>query len=80
MRMLGRHVYRVTPLGTGWRVAKDGENSPRGERDSREDAIALACELAKKDEPARVTVEDVGGHVAEEHRFGVDRGQHIDPA
>ena len=77
--MLGRHVYRVTPAGQGWRVVKDGEATPRGERGSRDDAIAFACELAKQDEPARVTVEDVGGHVAEEHKFGVDPGQDVKP-
>jgi hypothetical protein len=77
--MLGRHVYRVTPVGDSWRVAKDGEKSARGERASREEAVAFACELAKHDEPARVTVEDVGGLVSEELKFGVDRGQDIKP-
>jgi len=77
--MLGRHVYRVTPVGQRWRVAKDGEDAARGERPSRDEAIALACELAKQDEPARVTIEDTGGHVAEELKFGIDQGQDIKP-
>jgi len=77
--MLGRHVYRVTPTGRQWRVAKDGENSARGERPTREEAISFACDLAKQDEPARVTVEDAGGHVAEELKFGIDPGQDIKP-
>ena len=76
--MLGRHVYRVSPAGQGWRVAKDGEEQARGERATREEAISLACELAQADEPARVTVEDPGGHVTEERKFGIDRGQAID--
>jgi hypothetical protein len=79
-RMLGRHVYRITPVGNVWRVAKDGEDRPRGEKPSRDAAIAFACALAKQDEPARVTVEDAEGHVAEEQKFGVDQGQAIDAA
>jgi hypothetical protein len=75
--MLGRHVYRVTLDGDTWRIAKDGEAEARGARRSRDDAIAYACDLAKADEPARVTVESPDGKIVEEHKFGVDPGQSI---
>jgi hypothetical protein len=73
--MLGRHVYRVAPLETGgWTVQKDGEATARGSRDTREEAVKLAWELAAADEPSRVVVEDTTGAILDERQFGVDRG------
>ena len=73
--MLGRHIYRVSRSSEGWVVRKDGEPDSRGERPTKEEAIALACSLAEKDEPSRVTVENADGTLFEERAFGVDRGQ-----
>ena len=76
--MLGRHVYRVTPAADGsWTVQKDGENSPRARKDSRDEAVRLACDLARNDEPSRVLLEPGDGTIAEEHRFGTDTGQQV---
>jgi hypothetical protein len=76
--MLGRHVYRVTPEGSGgWTVSKDGESAPLARKDSRDEAVRLACELAKADEPSRVILEPGDGTIAEEHKFGVDAGQEV---
>jgi hypothetical protein len=76
--MLGRHVYRVTHTAEGgWSVRKDGEAAPRGHKDSRDEALRLACDLAKADEPSRVILEPGDGTISEEHRFGVDTGQAI---
>jgi hypothetical protein len=73
--MLGRHVYRVSPLATGgWSVRKEGEATARGSRDSRDEAAEFACELAAKDEPSKVVVEDVDGTLVEERAFGIDPG------
>jgi hypothetical protein len=76
--MLGRHVYRVSPATDGgWSVKKDGETAPRARKDSRDEAVRLACDLARADEPSRVILEPGDGTIAEEHRFGVDPGQDI---
>jgi len=70
--MLGRHVYRVHPVGAGWTVTKDGEDHPRVEFPGREEAIAEAVRLAGLDEPAKVTVDSGNGTIAEEWLFGSD--------
>jgi hypothetical protein len=77
--MLGRHVYRITPAEEGgWTVRKDGEAAPLARKDSRDEAVRLACDLARRDEPSRVVIEPGDGTIAEEHKFGIDTGQEID--
>jgi hypothetical protein len=70
--MLGRHVYRVHPTEQGWTVTKEGENHPRSGHPGREAAIAEAVRLAETDEPAKVTVDNGDGTIAEELLFGSD--------
>lgn len=71
--MLGRHVYRVTPLATaGWQVRKEGEEAGRGTRRTRTDAVALAETLAAADQPSRLIVEDEGGVILDERLYGAD--------
>jgi len=70
--MLGRHVYRVHPTDEGWTVRKEGEDHPRREFPGREEAIAEAVRLAGSDEPAKVTVDNGDGTIAEEWLFGSD--------
>jgi Uncharacterized protein conserved in bacteria (DUF2188) len=70
--MLGRHVYRVHLSAEGWTVTKDGEDTPRGEFPGREDALAEAVRLAESDEPAKVTIDNGDGTIAEEWLFGSD--------
>jgi hypothetical protein len=70
--MLGRHVYRVYPTDEGWTVRKEGEDHPRGEFRGREEAIAEALRLAGSDEPAKVTLDNGDGTIAEEWLFGSD--------
>jgi hypothetical protein len=79
--MLGRHVYRVSPLQTGgWSVQKDGEATARGTRATRDDATHYAWELAAADEPSKVIVEDQGGAIADERLFGVDTALEMERA
>ena len=76
--MLGRHVYRITPAeGGGWTVRKDGEAQALARKDSRDEALRFACDLARRDEPSRVVIEPGDGTIAEEHKFGVDTGQPV---
>jgi len=70
--MLGRHVYRVHPRDQGWAVTKEGEDHPRVRFPGREEAIAEAVRLAQSDEPAKVTVDNDNGTLAEEWLFGGD--------
>jgi len=71
--MLGRHVYRVSPRANGeWNVHKDGEPTACGSRSSRDAASRLACELAAKDEPSKVVIEEGSGAIADERLFGAD--------
>jgi hypothetical protein len=70
--MLGRHVYRVHPTDEGWTVTKEGEDQPRVLFAGREEAIAAAVRLAEADEPAKVTVDNGDGTLAEEWLFGND--------
>ena len=70
--MLGRHVYRVHPTEQGWTVMKEGEDHPRGGYPGREEAIAEAVRLAESDTPAKVTVDNGDGTLAEEWLFGSD--------
>lgn len=74
--MLGRHVYRVRPAPDGqWVVAKEGEAQPRGDRLSRDEAVAFACDLASADEPSKVMIEGDDGTLAGERAFGIDPGE-----
>jgi hypothetical protein len=75
--MLGRHVYRVYPADRGWGVTKEGEPKPRAVFARREEALEEACRLARGDEPARVTVDNRDGTIAEERLFGADPGSAI---
>jgi hypothetical protein len=70
--MLGRHVYRVHPTERGWTVTKEGEDHPRSGFPDRNEAIAEAVRLAGSDEPAKVTVDNGDGTIAEERLFGTD--------
>ena len=70
--MLGRHVYRVHPTEQGWTVTKEGEDHPRDGFSGREEAIAEAARLAGSDEPAKVTIDNGDGTIAEEWLFGTD--------
>ena len=70
--MLGRHVYRVHQADQGWTVTKEGEDHPRAECADREAAIDEAVRLAEADEPAKVTVDNGDGTIAEEWLFGSD--------
>ena len=70
--MLGRHVYRVHLTEQGWTVTKEGEDRPRSGFPGREEAIAEAVRLAESDEPAKVTVDNGDGTIAEEWLFGSD--------
>jgi uncharacterized protein DUF2188 len=70
--MLGRHVYRVHPSNQGWTVTKEGEDHPRAEFAGRGEAIADAVRLAQSDQPAKVTVDNGDGTLAEEWLFGSD--------
>jgi hypothetical protein len=75
MTMLGRHVYRVTPSAEGaWTVRKDGDVGTHREGRNRREAFDLACELARRDEPSKVVVENGDGTIAEEQVFGIDDG------
>ena len=65
--MLGRHVYRVHPTEQGWTVTKEGEEINHGSGfPGREEAIADAVRLADFDQPAKVTVDNGDGTIAEE--------------
>jgi Uncharacterized protein conserved in bacteria (DUF2188) len=75
--MLGRHVYRVHPTEEGWTVTKEGEDRPRAEFPEREKAIAEAVRLAGSDEPAKVTVDNDDGTIAEEWLFGSDLAEEL---
>jgi hypothetical protein len=71
--VLGRHVYRVSPLpGHGWSVQKEGEAMARGRWSTREAAMRTACELAAADEPSKIVLEDPAGTIADERLFGSD--------
>jgi len=70
--MLGRHVYRVHPTEQSWTVTKEGEDQPRVGFADREAAIAAAVRVAEADEPAKVTVDNGDGTIAEEWLFGSD--------
>jgi hypothetical protein len=77
--MLGRHVYRVSPLESGgWSVRKEGEATACATRASREEATRYAWKLAAQDEPSRVVVEEVGGVIADERLFGLDEAEALE--
>jgi hypothetical protein len=77
--MLGRHIYRVHRTAQSWTVTKEGENQARGEFVDREEAIAEAVRLAGSDEPAKVTIDNGGGIIAEEWLFGADLLEKLGP-
>lgn len=79
--MLGRHIYRVTPLDGGeWSLRKDGEAAPRGRYPTREAAANEAAALARADEPSKVVVEERGGVIRDERLFGADAALELDRA
>ncbi|HJU16512.1 MAG TPA: DUF2188 domain-containing protein [Stellaceae bacterium] len=70
--MLGRHVYRVSPAQGGWTVLKEGEDRPRANFATRDEATDEAIRLARSDQPSRVTVDNGQGVILEEKLFGRD--------
>jgi hypothetical protein len=79
--VLGRHVYRVTPLSEGgWSVEKEGEATARGNWPTRESATRQAWELAAADEPSKIVVEDPVGIIADERLFGSDTALDVERA
>jgi hypothetical protein len=78
--MLGRHIYRVRLTEQVWIVTKDGEARPRGRFPRREEAIAEAGRLAGSDEPAKVTIHNGDGTIAEELLFGIDLVDELGPS
>jgi hypothetical protein len=77
--MLGRHVYRVHPSEARWTVTKEGETGPRADFHGRDEEIAEACRLAEADQPSKVIVDDAEGAILDEHVFGSDLSQELDP-
>lgn len=75
--MLGRHVYRVHSTGESWQVKKEGERDPRAVFRHREEAIAEAFRLAGSDQPAKVTIDNGDGTIAQEHLFGDQEGENF---
>jgi len=73
--MLGRHVYRVHSSGENWEVRKDGETAPRAFFRQRQEAIAEAFRLAGSDQPAKITIDNGDGTIAQEHLIGAQEGQ-----
>jgi len=73
--MLGRHVYRVHSTGESWEVSKEGEAAPRALFRRRQEAIAEAFRLAGSDQPAKVTIDNGDGTIAQEHLMGTQKGQ-----
>ncbi len=79
--MLGRHVYRVSPLADhGWSVHKEGETAARGTWPTREAAMRQAWDLAAADEPSKLVVEDPAGTIADERLFGSDTALDLERA
>jgi len=79
--MLGRHVYRVSQRNEqSWSVAKDGETNERGRWHSREEAMRRACDLAARDLPSKVVLEEAGGVLADERLFGDDTATELERA
>lgn len=71
--MLGRHVYRVSPLDSGaWSACKEGEAAPRGSHPTREAAAHHAWKLAQADEPSKVVIEERSGALVDERLFDAD--------
>ena len=73
--MLGGHVYRVHSSGESWEVRKEGETAPCAYFRQRQEAIAEAFRLAGSDQPAKVTIDNGDGTIAQEHRIGAQEGQ-----
>lgn len=76
--MLGRHVYRISPTERGWAVIKEGEDRPRANFSTRDEAMDEAIRLARSDQPARITVDNGQGLILEEQLVGADPGADID--
>jgi hypothetical protein len=80
-KMLGRHVYRVSPLDSGqWSVRKDGEAAARASCPTREEASRCAWDLAMADEPSKVVIEERNGAIADERLFGADAALDLERA
>ena len=77
--MLGRHVYRVHPAEGRWSVSKEGDLGSPAEFGRREEAVAEASRRAEADQPSKVIVDDGAGVILEEHVFGSDLSQELDP-
>jgi len=75
--MLGRHVYRVHPVGGRWTVTKEGEDHPRAGFPGRDEAVSEAIRLAGSDKPSKVIVDGGEGKIEEERLFGNDPGENI---
>jgi len=77
--MLGRHVYRVHQAEGRWIVVKEGGPEVPAEFGRQEEAVAAACRRAEADQPSKVIVDKGDGAILEEHVFGSDLAQELDP-
>jgi hypothetical protein len=69
--MATRQTYHVTPFGSGWKVAAEGEDLDVV-RDNKDDALAEAKRLAKEAQLGQVIVHGQDGTIQEEFTYGDD--------
>lgn len=65
-----RNVYHVVPAHEGWRIDQEGVGADPLTHASKDDAIRIARERARLNEPSRVVVHRQGGGVETDANFG----------
>lgn len=65
-------VYHVVPHEDGWAVKQEGVETPLFETGTKADALELARERARLEEPSRLVVHRKDGTVMEQTAYGTD--------
>jgi uncharacterized protein DUF2188 len=67
--MPARTVFEILPTGGAWRIRHEGSAVPIAELRTREVAIDLACDLARRESPAEVVLLALTGQVLKHWSF-----------
>lgn len=70
--MSSRKVYHVVPFGSAWQVKKEKDGVLLSTCAKKEDAIARATEIAKKNEPSQIIIHKADGTFEKEYTYGND--------
>lgn len=69
---MARTVFHVVPTTNGWGVKKEGEDRPRREFSTKNDAITFGRNLCLVSKPSQLKIHKMDGTIETEYTYGDD--------